>query len=101
MLPEVVLILVGVIPNDIAIHTQFACRVLFVSRSAQYDMGVDFGMTPLEVFPIQVGATPPEIAKMTEIGEFVLVSAMSQNLLSPTVFGPAKIARIWTRAANG
>jgi hypothetical protein len=64
MLPEVVLILVGVIPLDIAIHTQSACRI----RLVQYYIGVDIGMTLLEVVTKtkRVGRPPLEIAIQTQ-----------------------------------
>jgi len=76
--PEVVLILVEVIPLDVAIHTQFA------RRFAQYFIGVDIGMTLLEVVPVLVGVNAFEIAIRTE---HVLVHrlAMSRNALSVCV----------------
>ena len=89
ILPKVVLILEGVIPLDIAIHTQSAW-----TQFAYYCTKVDIWMILLEVVSIIVEATPLENAIQTQFRASVRISAMSLGFLYSFECYSANIAGI-------
>ena len=89
ILPKVVLILEGVIPLDIAIHTQSAW-----TRFAYYCTKVDIWMILLEVASIIVEATPLENAIQTQCRASVRISVMSLGFLYSFECSSANIAGI-------